>query len=712
MSTRGVISRIEDFQKHLGEVVNEIENTSSENYLLRPVDQLNFSPHTGLLENPASTDCADFEAKIGEEEATDENGQKNERLLEDIRIFNEGLKEKTTDFILLMSFQSLIQEYLDKLVDIYKQRNDYVEESSQYNIVTFGEYEVPEQEFKLLNLMCVILDLKGFWVIRTYPSSKMNFYRMIGQIMGSLCNLDTRAVETFWVYLESREALIKDTIFDKQSTGERIAWLEICNSLSDKYYLNNIQGKKDSNKKDSMNDRFHFRVRIFLANILNFEDNTGLNKYFHPSNRITHDVSVDSRKQDSEFIRAIMRLNKLFREPYYYLKPANHKILNKVADTLKHVFEYLISEEVSALKKMPKTDPFAVLPRKSKEEEQYLEEKYSRKLYFPEEYLLSPFDNRKKGEEYEQAKKEDCDFISKLFDESKSRQIYLVQIYFICHFYYEINSENRKVFLKSLNAPSNIKHITEDCPPNSLVSLFLKIKKEILKRYRSIDSQFSFLLQHMAIEETYWWSWLIYGKDPHSNKSLFADRELSLERIQQVDKKRTEILSFKERRYFNNYITPQLSRRMKVERNLLSLVKNTDDDHSGQLSQRIDELKVRIDHSQDIQQKRELALERNALLWKTLKKSTNNAWLSIGQEVNKDVLDYWKMEKQSKESPQREQLPEGQDQEMNLENTLPAEEGVPQDSENGLSDKKRPLECTDVREPESKREKLEGQAEN
>lgn len=711
MSSLGVISRIEELQKCLDGVVNGIENESSENYLLKPVDLLKFSTYSGLLGTLASSDCSDFEANIEENEAIDENGHKHERLLEDIRIFNEGLKEKTTDFILLMSFQSLIQEYLDKLVDAYKQRTNNSEDNSQHNSVTFGEYKVPEQEFKLLNYMCILLDLKGFWVVRSYPSSKMNFYRMIGQIMGSLYNLDTRIVETFWVYLESREALIKDTILDRQSTGERIAWLEICNSLSDKYYLNNIQGKKDSNKKDSMNDRFHFRVRIFLANILNFEDNTGLNKYFHSSNRITHEVSVDSRKQDSEFLRAIMRLNKLFREPYYYLKPANHKLLNRIADTLKQVFEYLISEEVNALKKKPKTDPFAVLPQKSKEEEQYLGEKYSRKLYFPEEYLLSPFDNRKKGEKYEQTKKEDCDFISKLFDESKSRQIILVQIYFICHFYYEINSENRKSFLKSLNAPSNVKHITEDCPPNSLVSLFLKIKKEILKRYRSIDSQFSFLLQHMAIEETYWWSWLIYGKDPHSNKSLFADKELSLGRLQQVDKKRTDILPFKERRYFNNYITPQLSRRMKVERNLQSLTKATDDDYSGEHDQKIDELKVQIDSSQDLQQRKQLASQRNALLWKTLKKSTNTTWLTIGQEVTKDVLDYWKIEKPSKDSTQREEPPEGQDQEVNQENALPAEENLPQDSENDLLPKKRSLESDDAKEPETKKEKLEGEAE-
>lgn len=619
------------------DLINQFVPDDDSNYLLKTFEFEKFTGKHQIFEDIIKEYDFDYKIDVPMTEVDDTDDEVANNLKNEIGNFNVGLDEKTRDFILTMSFQKAAQEFLTKQLEELKNTANEDEVKAD-KVIETGKFNISRDELRSYNRLSVLVDFQMHLVIETYPSIKSSFYLLLSQILQTLFNMSTNAISTFWYYLETRKKLIQDKIFDKQVTSDRISFLEICNTLTDRFFEKNIQGKRDLCKKDTFNDTFQYRVRMFIANIFNFEDNTGLNKYFSTSNRIVKDFSTNSRSRDDSFIKDVIQINKLFRDPYYFLKPANHKQLTRISDTLKKVYEYLMEEENSWSSVAPKIDQFAVPTPKSETEERHLKEKYANKLYFPEHYSLAQFDEKKRGDSFDQLKKQDYSFMSKQFDDSKVRQTCLIQIYFICHLYYELNAANKKVFLKSLNGPANIKHFTDDSPPDSLVSLFFKIKREIPKRYRSIDSQFSFLLQHMAIDETFWWGWLIYGKDPNTGKSLFVDKVLTASELAVAQEKTETIIPFKEKRYFNNYATPQLSRKMKVERGILILAKDSETSDNDRFQEGIDLLTEKISDAKDKQELDQLVDERNVLTWKHLKKQRNSNWLKFGNLLNKQML--------------------------------------------------------------------------
>lgn len=629
---------IEECSSALIELVNSLTPENDSNYLLNIFDFDSFRGKNEIFENILKNHNFDYNVEIpvveGEGDDNDAAKLKNE-----IQNFNEGLSEKTRDFILAIAFQRAAHEFLTKHLEQSKSSLKQDASDTQNDMIEIGTCSISHGELQSFNRLCILVDFQMHLLIGPYPSTKPNFYLLLTQILQVLFAESTDSISTFWYYMETRMTLIQDKVFDKQIISDRISFLEICNGLTDKYFQKNIQGKRDLSKKDTFNDTFQYRVRGFIANIFNFEDNTGLNKYFSTSNRIVNDFTTNSRSRDDNFVKDIIQINKLFRDPYYFLKLANHKQLSRIAETLKRVYEYLIEEEIRLSAAAPKIDQFIVPTPKSEAEEHHLKEKYASKLYFPENYLLAPFDERKRGEAFDSLKKQDYSFMSKQFDDTKVRQTFLFQIYFICHLYYELNAANKKVFLKSLGGPANIKHFTDDSPPDSLVSLFFKIKREIPKRYRSIDSQFSFLLQHMAIDETFWWGWLIYGKDPKTGKPLFTDKVLTATELKVAQEKTETVIPFKEKRYFNTYATPQLSRKMKVERGLLRLDKtNETGENTIGLKDKISELTDKIADAKNKQELNQLIDERNLLTWKLLKRERNTNWLQFGSLLNEQML--------------------------------------------------------------------------
>ena len=639
MATEGnrLAQPIELCSNALIDLINQFVPDDDSNYLLKIFDFEKFTDKHQIFEEIIKKYDFDYKIDVPMTEGDEADDETVNSLKKEIENFNVGLDEKTRDFVLTMSFQKAAQEFLTKQLDELKNAasKDEVEADK---VIKTGDFNISRDELRSYNRLSILVDFQMYLVIEAYPSMKSSFYQLLSQILQVLFNTSTNTISTFWYYLETRKSLIQDKIFDKQVTSDRISFLEICNTLTDKFFEKNIQGKRDLCKKDTFNDAFQYRVRMFIGNIFNFEDNTGLNKYFSTSNRIVKDFSTNSRSRDDSFIKDVIQINKLFRDPYYFLKPANHKQLTRIADTLKKVYEYLMEEEISWSSVAPKIDQFAVPTPKSEAEEIHLKEKYASKLYFPEHYSLAQFDEKKRGDSFDQLKKQDYSFMSKQFDDSKVRQTCLVQIYFICHLYYELNAANKKVFLKSLNGPANIKHFTDDSPPDSLVSLFFKIKREIPKRYRAVDSQFSFLLQHMAIDETFWWGWLIYGKDPNTGKSLFVDKVLTASELAVAQEKTKTIIPFKEKRYFNNYATPQLSRKMKVERGILRLAKDSEEGGNVSFQEGIDLLTEKISNAKDKLQLDQLIDERNVLTWKHLKKQRNSNWLQFGNLLNKLML--------------------------------------------------------------------------
>lgn len=483
----------------------------------------------------------------------------------------------------------------------------------------------PEPEPQLFTKLCKLLDL----LIHLTPiATNSVFFRITSTVMDTLMSMSTKSAETMWDYVESRRALIEDVVFDNDRTGDRIALLELCNSLSDRFYDKTGKGMFDSYKEDTFNDHFKYRVRSFIANLLKLEDNTGLNKYFTAGNRMAPDM-VTQKTREGNFVKDIIQINKMFRDPYYYLRPSNHLALSKNIDILNKVYQYLIDEETKYYRTASKPDIFAIPTTHTETERQILTEKHNKKMYFPEHYWASAFEELKKGASFEELKKKDQDYIYKLFDSTKTRQMWLLQIFIICSFFYELIPKNKREFLKEINAPANVKHISDDFIPERLLSILYKIKKDLTRVYRNIDTQFSYLVQTISHSESFWWGWLIYGKDT-TGKPLFADRILSQDDLTSTAEKLNDVILFRDKRYFNAFATPQLSRRMKVETGMLKLKTEM----------------VTIDYDSEISQMNEkiangdtsVMEERDILLWKHLKEARRDKWLSFGTMLTKDMF--------------------------------------------------------------------------
>ncbi|CCE81520.1 Piso0_002179 [Millerozyma farinosa CBS 7064] len=573
-------------------------------------------------------------SELGEGKESDD-APSSDSTRQEIEEFNKHLDDKTKNFISLLGFEKTADGFLSDFIAEEKLLRG--EDTESLERTTFCEHQLTQEGFHAVNSLCVLLDLQIHFVLHHDATSKTNFYNMVSFVSESLFNISTKATEIFWCYLEARQALIKESIFDKGSTSDRISMLEICNTITDRFAG---EGQKDPANKDTFNDSLQYRVRIFLSNILNFEDNTGLNKYFLTSNRSLFDLTSASRGRDDEFIRDIIQINKLFRDPYHFLKPMFHKQLIRLADILKRVYEYLIEEEIKWAKISPKIDQFAVKAPKSEQELEEFKQKYAEKPYFAEELPLSSFEPNRRGPSFEKARKDDMSFLSKLFDESKQRQLYLVQIYFLCNLYYELNSSNRKDFLKSLHPTANLKHIIDDAPPDNIVSVFFRIKRDMPKRYRSIDTQFAFLLQHTSISETYWWGWLIYGKDADTGKSLFVDRKLNSSELLDVANRFETTLPYKTKPYFNVYVTPQLSRKMKIQTGLENLEAQDDSEDATQekFQSAINELDTTLNENIDQNSLSDAHARKSLLFWKKMNLVRKDKWLAFGSLVNKDMF--------------------------------------------------------------------------
>ncbi|CAH2350161.1 hypothetical protein CLIB1423_01S03906 [[Candida] railenensis] len=567
----------------------------------------------------------DTDSDVREGEEATESGDVEVERKKSIETFNNQLEQKTRDFILLASFKKSIQQFV----------KEYLADS-----------DGTTASLVLIYRLSVIFDFH-IYLIKSYPSTKTNFYQCLALATDLLFSISTSLIDKFWSYLEQRRIEFQTDIFDASSTADRIAILEICNTLTDKYYPITFNKKTDTYKKDSYNDRFQARVRIFLTNVLALEDNTGLNKYFSVSNIIGQDIltSIGTNGRDDVLVRDIIQINKLFRDPYAYVKPANYKQLQALSQTMNKVFMYLMDEEKKWYAKHPSPDQY-VIPEEDngKVNEDDTNEiidtnankAESEKLYFPEIYSLAAFDEVKRGERYENLKKEDSDFFAKRFDIPQVRQTVLVQIYIICTLYYELAASNKRAFFQQMGVSgSSAKHFIDDSIPESMVSLYYKIKREMPRRYRSMDAPFSHFLTHLSITEIFWWQWLINGKDA-SGKPLFNDKIVDKDTLNKVDEKSRTILPLKEKKYFNTYATPQLTRKMKVETGISKLEKTNDNDNElleDKLRNNYEEARSKLVENED-----ESIQSQNIAFWKLLKRQRTKQWLKFGELASKEGL--------------------------------------------------------------------------
>ena len=597
----GPIRKVADF---LEEVVDNLFTIELD--FTQTVDDSKFSAYTSRVDSlikEVDVDYAIDESKLSSE--------LSDTVKEDIQKFNNEASSKSIECAFSTGFQSILHQILSQHLQMIIQPNE------TQPVVDFKQYKIPQSELNTFSKLKILLDFQIHLYLHEYHYMKPMLYESISIIVRFLFSITTAEVDKFWYYIESREPIISTKVFSRDSVSDRISMLEVCNFLTDKYILKSARGEIFPNKKDTFNDVFQFRVRSFITNLLAFEDNTGLNKYFTVNNRYVPDFN----KIGNQFLEDILYLQKLFNDPYRYLKKENNRELLVMMDRTLSVYEYLLTEESASRDKL--IDQFAMPKPKSEAEKKHLTEKYADLQYFPESFWAT-IPNTPLSEK-------DLKLYMDEFSKSKTRFQYLMQIYTIANLYFELTNSNKRELLKSIGAPSNVKHITDETLNDSQKGFFYKVKKEVFAGLRTTDNQFAFLIQHLALSEKIWWSWLIYGKDS-TGKSFFAQEDLTDDDLRQVSEQFQEILPFKSKKYFNTYVTPQLSRKMKAERGIDKL--QCTGTHENKFGDEISRLSAEIDQEPTP----ETIERRNTLLWKQLRQNRAKLWFDLSKTITIDTL--------------------------------------------------------------------------
>ena len=531
---------------------------------------------------------------------------------------SDELQQKFTETVVSLAFQKLVEQALAEYIQQRPSGNSSLEGTSN------------EQIF--FNKIATILDLLIYLVSKELLSVKPVFYESVLTVLTVLAEMSTYQVEHFWGYMESRQKQITDHVFKNKVILDRISFLDICNRLTDRY---NIPGKKDTYSKDSYNDQLQFRVRLFLANIFLFEDNTGLNKYFNVSEK----KPVEFKKILSPFLEDIIYIQRVFNDPYLYLSRSHSGELKSLTSAIKSVYGYLLREEKSY--------------RKSKDATMNTIKK-DESIYYPETYLLSGF------EKNAEMSKEDSKFFNALFNHSEVRMQYLIMIYFLSNLYVEMGTQERRDFLSSI-APTAVKHVTDRVLGEGHKQFFVSAKQEIEQKLSEIDPMISNLLQQMVLTEKKWWAWLIYGKDPKTNQPLFADKTISEEELSRTQETFESLFPFKSKKYFNTYVTPQLTRKMRVETGLDKVERNNEE---RDFNVHVELLNERIER-EDFDE--EVVDQRNSWLWKKVRQQRDRAWLEIGELVSPEELSVKEEEKVKEEENVEEKEENVEENEKNVE---------------------------------------------
>lgn len=492
---------------------------------------------------------------------------------------------------------------------------------------------LPESHIVAICKLCLLLE----WQVNsihagTYPSSKADFFTLLQLVLESLFSISLSHISRFWDFLELRIGLFKSMVFDKNVTLHRIALLGLCNGLTDKYYVRNSFGKLDSYAKDTFNDEFQARVRMFLATMLSFDDLTGLNKYFAIANRESKEPIIGKSKlSDDDLLRDLVAFYRLLRNPFGYFKSPRQ--LQTLASSIDKLAVYLLEQEAKYAKKHPGRDLYSVEPPQLEEEIAEATEKLKKTVFVPENYWLSLFDAQRD----EAIETEDRETVLKQLDSLAFRRLLLVHIYLVATFFVELLASNKRELLRYTGG--TVKHISDETTPESSARIFLNIKRDIPRQSRTWETQLSFLLLTLSQSEEHWWSWLLYGKDK-DGQPLLADKTLTDEELSATKEKLTSAFPFKTKRYFNTHATPQLSRKMKTQTGLHLLERDGMD--STDYTKLIDSLTTQIDEAKqagDTEREKELFEERTVLHWKRLKEARLNLWLQLGDLLKTEDIE-------------------------------------------------------------------------
>ncbi|EMG47808.1 hypothetical protein G210_1742 [Candida maltosa Xu316] len=645
-----VTGAIQSVIKVIRTTVDEQLKNSTGDLLKQVSDDSIFTDGCQRLQDTIDKSNLDFKITIDETSLTDE-------LKAETDAYNDKIDTKLKEFIISSAFKTFIQSKMEN-------------------------FDNKTENAEIFNSIALILDFEISLVINIDSTLKFVFYESIDQITKQLFSISTPAIENFWNYLESRLQLIKEKVYSK-TPSERMTLLETFNYLTDKLIVKNEDGKRDTYKQDSFNDVFHSRVRFFLTNILEFEDMTGLNKYFLTSNTTTPGLQVNDR-----YLADVIEIQKLLKNPLYYLKRENHKQLAQMSEKISSVLKELIKEEEKFRTSFPLSDFFLILPPKSKEEQVYLKEKYSKLIYVPETYFASLF----KGKD-RKLEAEDYETMDALFGRSTVRMQHLLMIYIIAHLYSELSNTFKRQFLAVIRAPNNVKHFVDETVPPDIQKRFMNIKRDLFPQVKRFNTELAFIMQHIVISEKLWWGWILYGKDTKTGKSLFFEKFVTQEDLEQVESDFKGIYRFKEGKYFNNYVTPQVTRKMKTPRGLDRL-SEMEQLSTEQVKKQINNIEFEInDLDDDADVKNQLSEKKSLLTWRLYRKERSANWLEASQDLREQMLSCQEEVPGLNEEEEEEDVSDSE-----IDNDYDKDEEMVDESS---ETKKRPLEDEEEEEKEN-----------
>lgn len=563
------------------------------------------------------------------------NDNATDQVKSQVEIYNDNVDNKCKEFVVSSTFLNVINARVQAFV-----------ESNMADKTDF------------FNAISLILDFEVSLFLNVDPILKQVFYDSILKITKLLFPISTAIIETFWSSLETRVPIILNKLY-KNTPSERMALLEMCNYLTDNLIVKNKEGQRDSYKKDSFNDRFQARVRFFIAGILNFEDNTGLNKYFHVSNRASSSIQTKD-----PYLEDLLEIQRLFNNPLQYLKRENQKKLRVLAGKVAQVTKELLIQEKIFRASHPSWDQFLISPPKSKAERDYLIEKFSKSSYVPENYFLSLFP---KSDRKQQA--QDAEMLDGIMRKPVARMQCIQLIYIVAHFFSELSLKNKNQFLNSIHAPPTIKHFVDGVSPDDVVSSFASVKKDIMHTLRAIDSHWLFLLQHLTLSEKNWWSWLTYGKESKTNKSFFFDKNLTLDDIHNVENTFKSMYPYKDKKYFNTFVTPQVTRKMKIQRGL-SQIQGADVFSINDSKFEIDSIDNELSQTTDANNRNELLEKKSLLTWRVLREQRSSDWLKATQALRAQAV----LDQEMKADSDRQEVDSQDDAKSQKRSSIDSEE--------------------------------------
>lgn len=571
---------------------------SGDHLLLHPLALNQFEPSVAEIDSVIKLDDLQYDISL----PNDIQESEKEQVENEVKLFNESISQRLLDAVYLGAFEKVLDKDISQLITVYES------DSKEKELVK--DIHILKEHIPIYNNICALLDFT-IYLASSNSAYKKLFHKLVLNLLDILLDISGSQLDIFWNYMESRLVLLGKYVFDKAVTSDRIALLEICNPLTDKYYK---KGKvNDTYKKDTFNDSLQTRIRFFANNLLSLEDNTGLNKYFHVSGRSLPEMGVPKRK--TNFIRDLLTCLKVVRDPYSYMKPSRLRDFRDASSACRRVFDELMLKELKTTKKTTK-DSYLVKPELSESEKEYLKEKYRETAYFPEVYWLSVFN--KDSQTLDKEFKSDEDHFLDLLDDGKLRSIILLQIIIISSFFSEMNAQYKRSFLQGL--PPKTKHIVDETVNDQVSTSFYRIKKAAISEFMSMDPSMSFFFQHIVALERYWWKWLVYNKDPDTQKPLLANKILSEEKLWEVNDKLAGLFPIKEKKYFNVYVTPQLSRKMKGKRGLENIeIKSWDLEDEMDFEESNPEL-------------------QNVRVWKQFRRKRQHHWMEFGETLTEEVV--------------------------------------------------------------------------